>query len=114
MQYIIKTVQIGTQYQVPIIICKRRKRIVSRQAGIQHHAVICAVCLNVGSQNFSAGFAVGHVKLQHARIPTQCTDFFRDGFRFITAAAAVDDNIKTVLRQTKRDGFADTAIRPCN
>ena len=60
--------------------------------------VAAATCEVIGNQNRTDGGQGGIEQAEPA-----CTDFFPDSFRFITAAAAVDDNIKAVLRQTKRN-----------
>ena len=64
---------------------------------------------NIRFQHAAAFGAVGHVKLQHPRLPPQRADLFRHRLGIRHAAAAVYHNVEAVLRQGQSRRTADAA-----
>ncbi|MNN31019.1 hypothetical protein D3C81_1446870 [compost metagenome] len=107
MQDVVETVEVGAQHHVPIVVTQSWKCAIAGEPGIQHHAVIGAVAFDVGFQNGFAGFPVGNVELQDARLAPQCFDFCLNALRFGYAAAAVQDDVVPGLCEAQGNGAAD-------
>ncbi|MNU74743.1 hypothetical protein D3C71_642510 [compost metagenome] len=107
MQDVVETVEIGAHHHIPIILAQRRKSTVTRQPGVEHHAVIGAVGFDVGFENGFAGGAVGDVELEDARFASQGFDFGLYCRGLGQAAAAMQHDVMPGLGQTQGDGAAD-------